>query len=157
MRAKARPAGGGPRAQVRLTAATADGDDRILAALLHTVSGRGLSECLTAARKMPARRKRALYLEVFERMEFFDFPPREFEHADLSFELVLSASAFAQLKRHRMATLTVQDYDPGLGTTVPPSIGEAGAADEFRKIVERTEEAYRKLKPDCGRPPPPTS
>ena len=99
---------------------------------------------------MPARRKRALYLEVFERMEFFDFPPREFEHADLTFELVLSASAFAQLKRHRMATLTVQDYDPGLGVTVPPSIEESGAAEEFRLAIERTEEAYRKLKPGCG-------
>jgi flavin-dependent thymidylate synthase len=148
--ARAKPGAGGPRSQVRLATATADGDDRILAALLHTVSGRGLSECLTVARKMPARRKRALFLEVFERMEFFDFPPREFEHADLSFELILSASAFAQIKRHRMATLTVQDYDPGLGVTLPPSIEEAGASEEFRRIVERTEAAYAELKPDCG-------
>ncbi|MDD8027518.1 MAG: FAD-dependent thymidylate synthase [Acidobacteriota bacterium] len=135
---------------VRLTAATADGDDRILAALLHTVAGRPFSECLTAARRTPQRRKRALFLTVFERMKFHDFPPREFEHAEMTFELTLSASAFAQLKRHRMATLTVQDYDPALGTMVPPSIEEAGAADEFRAVVERTEAAYRVLKPACG-------
>ncbi|MCX6561850.1 MAG: FAD-dependent thymidylate synthase [Candidatus Aminicenantes bacterium] len=152
---KARPAGkgifaAGTAVPVRLTTATADGDDRILAALLHTVSGRPLSECLTTARKLPARRKRALFLTVFERMEFYDFPPREFEHADLTFELVLSASAFAQLKRHRMATLTVQDYDPSLGLTVPPSIEEAGAAEDFRAMAAKTEEAHDKLKRECG-------
>jgi flavin-dependent thymidylate synthase len=135
---------------VRLATATADGDDRVLGALLHTVSGRPLSECLTRARKLPARRKRALFLAAFERMEFYDFPPREFEHADLTFELVLSASAFAQLKRHRMATLTVQDYDPALGVTVPPSIEEAGLGDDFRAVLDKTEEAYRELKASCG-------
>lgn len=133
------------QAPVRLAAATPDGDDRILAALLHTVSGRPLSACLAEARVMPARRRRALFLTVFERMKFYDFPPREFEHADLTFELTLSASAFAQLKRHRMATLTVQDYDPALGVTTPPSIVEAGMASDFADVIGRTEQAYARI------------
>jgi thymidylate synthase ThyX len=47
-------------------------------------------------------------------MEFYDFPLREFEYPDLTFELVVSASCYAQLKRHRMATMTAQPYDPEL-------------------------------------------
>lgn len=149
-----RGAKGGEKAPVRLAAATPDGDDRILAALLHTVSGRPLSACLTDARRMPARRRRAMFLTVFQRMKFYDFPPREFEHADLTFELVLSASAFAQLKRHRMATLTVQDYDPVLGVTTPPSIIEAGMGSEFADVIGRTERAYVRIAAALGQGAP---
>ncbi len=136
-------------AAVLLTSATADGDDRVLAALLHTATGRPWNECLSRSRRLPSRRKRALFLTAFERMEFFDFPPREFEHADLTFELALSASAFAQLKRHRMATLTAQEYDPSLGVIVPPSIVEAGAGEEFCEGIKRTEDVYARLFKEC--------
>ncbi len=138
---------------VRLVSATPDGDDRVLAALLHSVSGRPLAACLASARKLPRRRRRALFLTVFERMAFHDFPPREFEHADLTFELTLSASAFAQLKRHRMATLTAQAYDPALGVTLPPSIAEAGLGDDFLGLIGRTEEAYGRIARACGAGP----
>jgi thymidylate synthase ThyX len=83
-------------------------------------------------------------------MEFYDFPLREFEYADLTFAADISASCFAQLKRHRMATLTAQDYDPALGVSVPPSFAEVGVVREFRKIVETTNTAYRKLKERAG-------
>ncbi len=83
-------------------------------------------------------------------MEFYDFPLREFEHPDLTFELVVSASCYAQLKRHRMATMTAQPYDPGLGVTVPPSVGEIGAAPEFLEAAAATEEAHTRLKAAVG-------
>ena len=83
-------------------------------------------------------------------MEFYDLPPRAFEHAGLTFELTVSASCYAQLKRHRMATLTAQAYDPGLGVTVPPSIEAAGEAPRFRDIIGRTEAAYRILEEAAG-------
>jgi thymidylate synthase ThyX len=83
-------------------------------------------------------------------MEFYDFPPREFEHAVLTFELVVSASCFAQLKRHRMATLTVQDYDPALGATLPPSIEAMGEGAAFRDMIARTGQAYAILKEAAG-------
>jgi len=135
---------------VRLVAYTLDGDDRILAALLHTVSGLSYDLCLGKARQMTENEKREFLKTSFQHMEFYDFPLREFEHADLTFELVVSAACFAQLKRHRMATLTRQDYDPALGVTVPESIEEIGAAAQFREVIDKTEEAYRKLKKKIG-------
>ena len=83
-------------------------------------------------------------------MEFYDFPPREFEHADLVYDLVLSASCFAQLKRHRMATLTWQRYDPALGVTVPPSVSEAGVEKDFLAVIDRTNETHARLERDIG-------
>ncbi len=83
-------------------------------------------------------------------MEFYDFPLREFEYADLTFNLVVSASCFAQLKRHRMATLTSQPYNPGLGVAVPVSVEEIGAAKEFMSLVDRTSAAHEALRKAVG-------
>jgi thymidylate synthase ThyX len=147
-----RGTGGRPRRtpDVRLVDATPAADLQVLAALLHTVTGRPYGDVLEEARRLPPARKKALFKAALRRMEFYDFPPREFEHATLTFELVVSASCFAQLKRHRMATLTWQPYDPALGVMIPPSVAEAGAEREFREVVERTEAAYDVLKKSCG-------
>lgn len=135
---------------VRLAAFTPDGDDRLLAALAHKVSSASFDQCLSRVRKLPPSRKRELALEAFRSMEFYDFPPREFEHVDVTFDLVVSASCFAQLKRHRMATLTCQQYDPALGVTVPPSVEAVGAHGEFVDIMERTNEAHAALRGAAG-------
>lgn len=144
-RGKKSAAGKSDEDTVALAEATPDGDDRILASLLHTVSSASYERCLRKVRWMKPAEKRELFKTALRRQEFFDFPVREFEYADLTFALVVSASCFAQLKRHRMATLTCQGYDPGLGVTVPPTIEEIGAGQEFRRMIGRTEETYAVL------------
>jgi flavin-dependent thymidylate synthase len=137
-------------ARTSLAAWTPDGDSRVLAALLHSVSGLDYSRCFKRVKAAPAAARKKLMLEAFEHMEFYDPPPREFEHAELVFELVVSASCFAQLKRHRLATLTVQRYDPALGVTVPPSVAEAGLEREFREVIAETERTHRELRGRVG-------
>ena len=88
-------------------------------------------------------------------MEFFrkrlrglgqwDRLPREFELADFTFELIVSSSCFAQLKRHRMATLIPYKYDISLGTTVPDSVKETGTEELLLRAVEKAEKLYRKM------------
>jgi flavin-dependent thymidylate synthase len=133
-----------------LAAAPEDGDSRIIAALLHTVTGLSYKECLALAEKARPAARKDIVRRALGRMEFYDFPPREFEHADLVYDLVLSASAFAQLKRHRMATLTWPRYDPALGVTVPPSVREAGAEREFLAVIELTDETHARLEQAVG-------
>jgi len=151
------PAGPAPRSRRRpkgrdidLAAHTPDGDDRILAAILHSVGRLSYAEALGRVRAAGPRRRKQLVRQAFEHMEFYDFPLREFEHADLVYDLVVSASCYAQLKRHRMATLTVQRYDPGLGVTVPPSVREIGAEKDFLGLAARTEEAHAELDKAVG-------
>jgi flavin-dependent thymidylate synthase len=136
--------------EVALASAPADGDTAILAAMLHAVSRHTYEDCLAqAVAASPAARK-DIFRRAFERMEFFDFPLREFEHADLVFDLVVSASCFAQLKRHRMATLTWQRSDPSLGVMVPPSVREIGAEKEFLSVIDRTNETHAILEKAIG-------
>jgi flavin-dependent thymidylate synthase len=133
-------------APVRLVGHTPDADERLIAALLHSTSAQAYETCLAGARSLPLDKKRGLVKTALERMQFYDTVLREFEHVDLTFELVVSSTCFAQLKRHRMATLTAQPYNPDLGVIVPPSIEAAGACDEFTGIIERTDVLYAGLK-----------
>ncbi|MFZ2054734.1 MAG: FAD-dependent thymidylate synthase [Candidatus Aminicenantales bacterium] len=135
---------------VSLADTTPGGDDRILAAILHTASSMPYEQGLRRVRWMTPAEKKDLVKTAFRRQEFYDFPLREFEFADLTFSLVVSASCFAQLKRHRMATLTCQRYDPALGVTVPPTVEEVGAEPEFRRMVGQTEETHALLQKKIG-------
>ena len=147
--APGRKPGAAPKS-VALVEAPGDGDLRIIAALLHTVTRLSYAECLARAAKAGPAARKDIVRRALGRMEFYDFPPREFEHADLVYDLVLSASCFAQLKRHRMSTLTWQRYDPALGVTVPSSVREAGAEKEFLAVIDRTNETHARLETKIG-------
>jgi flavin-dependent thymidylate synthase len=128
-----------------------DGDLRILAALLHSSTSRSYESCLQRVRRMTPDERKTYILTAFKRMEFYDFPLREFEYGDLTFALNISASCFAQLKRHRTATLTGQGYDPGLGVTRPPSFTEIGADGDFQRIIGQTNDAHAAIEKAVGR------
>ncbi|OGD19846.1 MAG: hypothetical protein A2W03_08125 [Candidatus Aminicenantes bacterium RBG_16_63_16] len=149
---KVRPGNGGRSEEVKVEVVdfTVDGDGKILAALLHTTTSDPYDRCLAKVNELGQPEKKALFKSAFRRMEFYDFPLREFEYADLTFAADVSASCFAQLKRHRMATLTAQDYRPELGVSVPPSFVEVGVVSEFRELVENTNAAHRRLRERAG-------
>jgi thymidylate synthase ThyX len=77
----------------------------------------------------------ALWRLVFRDMTEHDSVPREFEVATLTFEALVSASCFAQLKRHRMMTLLPQPYGPVPGFVLPSSVREAGLEERYVKAV----------------------
>jgi flavin-dependent thymidylate synthase len=139
-----------PGREPEIVACTENGDDLILAA--HASASRGLDfvRALQMVKKTSPARKKKLMLEFFRKIQFFSAMPREFEMADITFQAVVSAASFAQLKRHRMATLLAGEYAPGLGNTCPESIREAGLEDEFNKIIETSNHAYRALKAKTG-------
>jgi len=76
--------------------------------------------------------------------ELHDVSLREFELRE-PFELVISASNFAQLKRHRMNTLIPQDYDIDAGYTTPESLKYTNEKS-FSGLIERTNYLYNVLK-----------
>ena len=131
---------------VLLIQSTPNADQRIAACLLHASSDRSLVQCLEAAERMTPEEQETLIKTALRHIKAHDQVLREFEHAELLFELTVSASCFAQLKRHRMATLTCQDYDPSLGVTVPPAIAAVGMEKPFLEVIDRTNETYAQIK-----------
>jgi len=130
---------------VRLAAYTEDADNMLLAALVHSSSNLDFEQCLRAVRGWDSGRKRELIKTACRRMEFYDSVLREFENINLTYDLIVSASCFAQMKRHRMAVITGQTYDLGLGVTIPKTIQEVGMKDQFTCIIKKTEDAYLKI------------
>lgn len=134
-----------PVEEVRLAGYTKDPDRLAAAALLHAYSQKSFDQCREIAETLSADNMREVFETALRRMEFFDSTPREFEHVVLNFEVVLSASAYAQLKRHRMSTQSIQAYAPSLGLTIPPAAARAGIAEEFKAFAAEAEDLYRKL------------
>jgi len=131
---------------VQLAFATPDADLQIAATLLFSSSGFNYDQCLTQARRMSARDKTSLFKSAFANIKPYDAVLRELENVDLQFELILSASCFAQLKRHRMATIISQDYDPRLGVTIPAAVRAVGSQKEFMEVIKKTNDAYTQIK-----------
>jgi thymidylate synthase ThyX len=137
-----RAAGDRDPAPLSVVKSDGDADRMVAAAMLHRVSRRSFADCRTAAARMSREELAGVFEAAMRRMEFFDSPLREFEHVSMTLEVVVSASNYAQLKRHRMSSQTAQPYDPSLGITVPPALVDAGMEDELREFCEQCGALY---------------
>jgi thymidylate synthase ThyX len=127
--------------EVDLVDHTPEADLKLLAALLHTSTNQSFRDCLKKVYTMSGEKKREIIKTALKNMEFFDSTLREFEFVDLTFELVVSSACFGQLKRHRMATMTCQPYDPSLGVTIPKALDRSACSP----IIKKTEAAYQTI------------
>lgn len=127
-----------------------EGDTFILAALVHQASQAPFNMCHATVSQLAPEMQFMMLRELFQLMGKHDAAPRQWEMTELSFELICSASCFAQLKRHRMATILPQDYDPSLGFVVPPSIRQDSVAlERFKAVMGASASLYKKLKRQC--------
>jgi len=125
---------------------TQKGDKKLIASIIHHYSNLSYEECLEKTEEMSQKELEKIIKTTFKHMEFFNSVQREFEIIYFFYELIVSASCFAQLKRHRMATIIPQDYDIELGATIPASVKDTGFEKEFQHILEITHSFYKKLK-----------
>ena len=131
---------------VELVEYSQDGDDLIAAALLHTSTDLDYPACKACVKGFSRNKLMEILKAAWRNMEFYDSMPREFEYANLTFNVSLSAACFGQLKRHRMTTITSQGYEPSLGVTMPASIKETGLENDFKDIISMSEEVYEQIK-----------
>ncbi len=131
-----------------------DIDKNIAAAIIHRNSLLSIVESFQVAEQILSneRKGEAFFTEVLNFVCAFVPLPREFEFTgDLKYELIVSASNFAQLKRHRLMTLLAQDYDPTLGITIPSSIKAMRADAELVEVCRKSEELYFEFLPKYGK------
>ena len=131
--------------EVKLISFTPKADLQTLATLLFSTSQSHYDQCRKQAAKISPGAAREIFKTIFEMAAPYDAVLRELENVDLLFEMAVSASCFAQLKRHRMATLITQDYDPDLGVTLPPSIRAIGRQKMFMDVIRKTNDIYKQI------------
>jgi flavin-dependent thymidylate synthase len=135
----------GSTESVRLISHSAEGEPTVLAAMLVNRRGISWNEAVAQVREMDDKAKRVVIEDTLRHGQPWDPPPREFELAEFTFELVLSAAAYGQLKRHRMATQITGPYDPSLEWTVPESVSATGGQAKFDDVMTASAELGRKI------------
>lgn len=135
----------GKESDVVLVTHTRNPDKEILAALLFRTTGMSLTACRRTVVRMSISKRNELFKQACQHAELYDTMLREFEQANLTYQLVVSAGCFGQLKRHRMATLICQEYEPALGVTVPESVRNVGEESTFMSVIAATEKVYRRI------------
>ncbi len=131
---------------VKLVDWTRDADRATVTAILHSHTKQPIEKCgQLAAELLKNGEAEALVKEMLRYSNPWESATREFEAAGFTFEVVLSAACYGQMKRHRMSTQLVQDYDVELGCTIPPSVIDVGLKSEFEALFKSTNEAYSEL------------
>ncbi len=134
------------RGDVKLVDWTKDADRATIQTILHSHSLASAETCQTVAGELIEKGTAKEFIrDYLEHSNPWEAATREFETVDFTFEVVLSSACYGQMKRHRMNTQLVQEYDTLLGCTFPPSVIEVGLKDEFKENYDRTSEAYQEL------------
>ncbi len=121
-------------------------DKATVQAILHSHTQASAETCMAMADKLIREGgAKDLISEFLKYSNPWEAATREFEVPDFTFEVVLSAACYGQMKRHRMSTQLVQRYDPELGFTFPPSVIETGLKQEFEDNYRQSSEAYYEL------------
>lgn len=129
---------------------SSNSDEKVLAALFVRYLGIDYQQANYIISLMSDTDKEEIFKSMFARMEFFDAPPREFELPDITFQAIVCASNFAQLKRHRLASLITGEYQLKLGNVIPENIKITKLDQEFYEIISQTNDAYEQLKKKHG-------
>ena len=133
----------GQAQEVALTDFDPDGELKVVAAALYAVSSLGDAELLEAARRM-TRDERAAVLAAYvgKRLNRRHRPGRAFERTSYRFDGLGDYGAFRDLQRHRLLTLEWQRLPPRHGHAAPDAIAEAGAADDWRRVMDESAELH---------------
>lgn len=144
------PADSTPEAGVRLLRTTPDPDGVLVAALLFAGGAGSMDYCRALAARLDTAHRRQVAWSHLTALGPHDAVLREYELVAAEFEVVTSAACFAQLKRHRMATLLPLPYDPALGLTVPASVERVGMGGDLRRLADRAAGVWRVVDAMCS-------
>ena len=123
----------------------ADGEARILTALLFRYGNRSFDMTMREINTLTQDRKEKIASDLFSRLGEHDIPLRELEFVSITFDLVLDQGAYFELKRHRMMSQSPQDLTCRLGYAVPSLIRESGITRLFNSDMIAVMELYEKL------------
>src|SRR6267143_4222238 len=132
-----------PREEVTLTDSDPDGEAKVVAAALYAVSALPDDELLARARKLSHEERSAvLAAYVGGRVNRRHRPGRAFERTSYRFDILGDYGAFRDLQRHRLLTLEWQRLSPRHGSVMPEAIAEAGAGEDWRRVLAESAELH---------------
>ena len=135
-----------PSAEVTLTDFDPEGETKVVAAALYAVSDLADQQLMTIARRMTAD-ERAGVLRAYagDRANRRHRPGRALERTAYRFDVLTDYGAFRDLQRHRMLTLEWQPLTTRHGYTEPEALREAGAGDDWNRVMDASAELHEAM------------
>jgi thymidylate synthase ThyX len=128
-----------PRPLVTLTDWDPEGEVKVVAAALYAVSDLPDDQLLAIARKLSSEeRERVLRAYVGRRENRRHKPGRAFERTSYRFDVLGDYGAFRDLQRHRLLTIEWQPLSPRHGYAMPEEIAEAGAREDWARVMDES-------------------
>ncbi len=135
-----------PRPEVVLSDFDPEGEIKIVAAALYATGDLPDDRLLEIARGMSEEeRLQVLRAYVGERTNRRHKPGRAFERTSYRFDVLCDYGAFRDLQRHRMLTIEWQRLSPFHGFELPPEVEQAGATEDWKRIMEESAALYEEL------------
>jgi thymidylate synthase ThyX len=136
----------GSRAEVTLTGFDPDGESKVVAAALYGVSSLPDDQLMEVVNRLtPDERASILKTCVGDRTNRRHRPGRAFERTSYRFDVLTDYGAFRDLQRHRLLTLEWQKLTTRHGYTEPEAIREAGAGDDWDRVMDGSAELHEAL------------
>jgi thymidylate synthase ThyX len=133
--------------EVELSDFDPDGELKVVAAALYSVSALPDAQLLEIARGMSvAQRAEVLRSYIGERANRRHKPGRAFERTAYRFDILGDYGAFRDLQRHRLLTLEWQTLSTDHGYDVSEAIVESGALDDWKQVMDRSAELHGELR-----------
>lgn len=133
------------KCSAKLVSCTANADREVLTNMLYEETEEDFTHIQQEVSTYSIKRMKELYQQVFTNIKPYQSVPRAFESVHFSFELQISASCFAQLKRHRILTVLRKPYNIEDGYVVPPLFHEMGCGNEFSELYDAIKETYKEI------------
>ncbi|HXV75279.1 MAG TPA: FAD-dependent thymidylate synthase [Candidatus Polarisedimenticolaceae bacterium] len=140
-----------PPDEVTLSDFDPAGETKVVAAAMYAVSTLPDSVLAARARTMShEERLRVLTAYVGDRRNRRHKPGRAFERTSYRFDVLTDYGAFRDLQRHRMLTLEWQALSPDHGYIVGDAVEQAGALDDWRRVMDACARVYHEIVRESG-------
>jgi len=135
-----------PRADVVLSDYDPDGELKVVAAALYSTCDLPDDQLERIVREM-SEQQRADVLRAYvgTRANRRHKPGRAFERTRYRFDILADYGAFRDLQRHRILTLEWQTLSPRHGYVTSEAVEEAGALDEWRRVMDESARLHDEL------------
>ncbi|MBI4081808.1 MAG: FAD-dependent thymidylate synthase [Candidatus Lambdaproteobacteria bacterium] len=139
----------GPPRSVELIGHDPAAETEVLAALAYPHGDRPLAALRRWAEALPEGARARLFADLAAlRGNRRHKPPRAFELAYYTFDLLGDFGMYRDLHRHRMLTQQRQPLSTRHGYTLPEEVGAAGLAAPFEAAMTRAAETYEAIRAD---------
>lgn len=138
-----------PRPSVTLLEWDHDAENKLIAAMLYSVSDLPEDQIAAKVVRLSAEdRRKIVDAYVGDRVNRRHRPGRALERIDYRFDVMCDYGAFRDLQRHRMLTMEWQDLTPRHGYSIPNDLEDLGVASDFTRALDLSGELWSAIHPD---------